>query len=174
MLGFRVLRVQLHRLLELDDGFLELPFRPQSDAQVVVRLGRLGLQSDRLAEVLDGTIDIAQVEEHCTQIVVGWALIRIERHRPTQVGERLVRRTSACHDGASKVPVELGRVRTDEKAVAELGDRFIEFAAGGEDAATAVQPRCMECQQILQIRARLNHLLGLRVADAAGAGRGGK
>ncbi len=83
-------RIERERLVEHARAFVGLAVLDEQRAQVVVRLRRLGLDGDGLAELRDGirAITLRRVRE--PEVVGGLVEVRVHRDRRLVLGDRLV------------------------------------------------------------------------------------
>jgi hypothetical protein len=116
-----VVRAEIDGAVEIADGAIVLPHAIQGDGVVVMGLGLRPrpmlersaisrIERDRLIEVANGTVQLAQleIEQPASQKVIG--VFRLEPDRPVKAGERGVggvrraRRCSAAGRQRPRVP----------------------------------------------------------------------
>ena len=104
-------------------AFTELALRCQGDAQVVVGLGRIGLELDRHAEHAGRFVEGLELAQHGAGVHVRGEVARVDLHRPLQMLGRFVQ-ASPAEERAGEVQPRRHGTRVDLQCLAKMPDRL--------------------------------------------------
>jgi hypothetical protein len=116
------------------DCFIKFLVKLQGDAQIVVRLGGIGLEPDRLAQMLDCLGAPTQSVQGEAEVDVGIRIFGARLKGRAKVGFS-IGRPAQRGEFRPKIVVRFGRARVDFNRLAVLCDCFVRFALPGEGEA---------------------------------------
>ena len=97
--------------------FVELALQAEDAPQVVVRLGQIRPQSDRLLKPCRGLVELALLPEDVAQVVVRLEEAGLESHRSLVLGRRFVE-LALVQQHVAQIVVHLGDVGPQRKNLA--------------------------------------------------------
>ena len=90
VVGFRVVGIDLQRLLVMDDRFVHIALLEQRVAEVVVGFRVVGFDLQRLLVMSDRFVHAALLEQRVAEVVVGFRVVGFDLQRLLVMGDRFV------------------------------------------------------------------------------------